>query len=148
MCLICGRAVSSKVRMKRGVKHWHTCWWLAANGDTLTSCHPCIFGRQHKMKTSATEVVSLTAILYRISLLLCLYFQIPCSLFWLCNKFKWPHSNTIPTDCPFKGKHSITSFIYSSLKVLMSIMKEVKSKNFLSSTHSIMQVLCGTCPLN
>ena len=44
-------------------------------------------------KTSATEVISLTVILYRILLLFLVYYRITCGLLLLHNTLKWLHSD-------------------------------------------------------
>ena len=56
-------------------------------------------------KTSTTEANSLTVILYRMLLVLCVYYQITCGLFLLHNQLKQLHSD--------KQYRCITSLSYS-----------------------------------
>ena len=68
------------------------------HGDALTSRHPQIFSSQHITKIIATEAISLTVILYHISLLLCVYYTVCFDDVMNLNSFT---RITISTHCPF-----------------------------------------------
>ena len=87
-CLICGRAVSSKVRAKGNVGT-RVDNWPPTVIHSQAAIHGYSVANIRKTNTSTTEAVSLTVILYRILLLLLLriYYWIPCDYIINLNSF-------------------------------------------------------------